>query len=1261
MGRPERPIDPDAGPVAELAAELRRLRDSAGRPSYRELARRVSFSATVLSEAAGGRSLPTLAVVKGYVRACGGDVAGWEERWQRAADWQRAKPPDEPRPAPYRGLASYGSEHARLFFGRKALTRDVLGRLEERRFLAVFGASGSGKSSLLRAGVLAAVSRGDLRATRDWTTILLTPGEQPVTALADRIAALAAISAEALREQLLTEPAVLHTSLVAALPTGAELLLVVDQFEELFSVCSDPRQRDCFVRALLAAVTGDDARTRVVLGVRADFYAHCASWPSLVTALRDAQILVGPVDQDQMRDIIVKPAEQAGKTVEGALVATALAEAGTEPGSEPGALALVSHALLETWLRSPPGRLTLSAYTEAGGVRHAIAATAERVYAGCTESQRATLRRIFLRLVAVGDDTPDMRRRVPPAELAADDDPATTATLTETLVRARLVTIDEGSVQLAHEALIRFWPRLADWLAEGRDGLRVQRRLSDAASEWARLDRDPAALYRGTPLAVARTWAEQDAGLTGLTSVEREFLAASTDAEQTDRTAAVRAARRMRRLVIALVVLLAAVTAAGAVAGWQREAAASAEGAALSGQLAAESAALAPVNPDAATLAALAAWRAQATVEARSALLSTVACCTSTQATLRGDEADVSVVALGTGGKLLAAGGPDGVVHVWETAGGRHLATLRGPAGAIDALAFNPRGDILAAGSADHTIWLWDLVSGAAAGGPGKFGTVVHVLPGGTGAIESLAFSPDGRLLASASDDGQILLWNLDSPSVAHPEVLPTGHTSAPMRAVTFSPSGGLLAAAGDDGTVTLWSTTGHPPIVRTLSGATTAITNLVYSQTGNMIAAEESNGGVLLWHLNQRAPMLLSHAPRSARGLAFSRGGTLLLVAGGYDRLHVWDTGSGREVSYEPYRAPGMVTALAYDPGTGSLALGGPAGAVQFWEQAIPPFTGSPTAGPRLAVIPGTSLVASVSKDGMLRLWNDDGNLTAVASLPATPTALAVSPDGKQLATAGSDGSVTVLSLPSLKVVRRLHVRGIPATAVSFSPDGHLLAASGGKTVMVWETATADLRLDLRSHGGTVGSIGFGAGDGILAAGTTKGSIIVWNTRTGQQAGDGYQGPGPVNAVAFSPDGRLLATAGDGGATALWDPARLRRLGTLPSDAASVWALAFSADGRTLASGTNNGTIMVWDMSDRTLTATLSSQGAVHTLAFARDGKTLLSGGDSGIISWDLNPADVARHACRTLASDPGLPQAETLVRDASYPRLCRGLSLQI
>ncbi len=1256
MGRPERPIDPAAGPVSEFAAELRKLREKAGRPSYRELARRASFSVTVLSEAAGGRCLPTLAVVRGYVQACGGDVPEWEERWRRTADLQREESGDDARPAPYLGLASYGEEHAGLFFGREALTGDLLQRLAARRFLAVFGASGSGKSSLLRAGVLAAVNRGDLHAAMDWATILFTPGEQPITVLANRIAPLARVSPETLRDDLLTEPAVLRTALTQALtgrPAGAELLLVVDQFEELFSGRCDPLQRDCFVQGLLAAIDSGDARARVVLGVRADFYAHCARWPTLVKALRDAQVLVGPMNLDQMRDIIVKPAEQTGMTVEGALVATALAEIGAETGMEPGALALVSHALLETWRHGPSGRLTLRAYQEAGGVKNAVAATAEHVYADCTEDQRLVLRRIFLRLVAVGDGAPDTRRRVPPAELAAGDDPAATAAMTETLVRARLVTMDDGSVQLAHEALIRFWPRLAEWLAEGRDGLRVQRRLSDAASEWARLGRDPATLYRGTPLALARAWADQDAGLTGLAPCEQEFLDASDAAEAASRTAVIRGARRLRRLVTALVILLTAVTAAGAVAGWQRETALSAERAAISGQLAAQSATFVRADPDAATLAALAAWQAQPTVAARSALLNIAACCTSMQATLRDDDSDVNAVALSTGGKLLAAGGADGVVDVWQIASAPRQAILHGPAEPVDAVAFSPGGNILASGLANGTIRLWNPVTG----------TVIDVLTGDAGAIESLVFSPDGRLLASASGDGQVRLWHLAD----HPAAQVLQRTGRPMQALAFSPDDSLLAAAGSGGTVTVWSIAHreHPSLTQTLYGATMAITNLAYSPTGTTIAAEESDGDVLLWHPNQRGPMLLPPTCRGAsgsnesRGLAFSSNGTILLVAGGYDKLHLCDAGSGREIANEPFQMPGKVTALAYDPDSGSLAMGTRLGSVRYWRRPIPPFAGSGDKGVRLAVIPGRSAVASVGNDGALSVWNDDGDLSAATSLPGTAAALAASPDGKLLAVAGSDHTITVLSLPRLKPVLPLrpHVRAsAPAPDASFSPDSRLLAESDNGTVYVWDTATGILRLELHAdtRQGTIDAIAFSPSGGILAASTSEGEIIEWNIRTGQRVVVGHQGPGQVNALAFSPDGQILATADAEGSITLWDPARPRPLGTLPGDAESVYALAFSPDGRTLASGTSDGSIMVWDMTHRVLTASLTSSGIVRTLGFAPDGKTLLSGDASGIIAWDLDPGDMVRRACRTLASDPGLSQAETVVPDAAYARLC-------
>jgi WD40 repeat protein len=1235
MGRPQRPVDPDSGPVAEFASELRNLRDGAGRPSYRELARQADFSVTTLSEAAGGRVLPTLPVVRGYVRACGGDVGEWENRWRSACARQRDESArSEP---PYLGLVSYGAEHSGLFFGRERMIQDLLRRLKAGRFLAVFGPSGSGKSSLLSAGLLAVVKREE---PAERVPLLLTPGARPLRTLAERLAALAERSAESVLSDLIASPAGVRTVVRAALtgkPGEPELLLVVDQFEELFTMCGGQEERDRFVDLLLGAVRSEDARTRVVLGIRADFYGRCTVWPELVAALSDSQILVGPMDSNELRDAIVKPAEQTGMTVERALVTTALTETGTEPGT----LAMLSHALLETWRNGPPGRLTLSAYRETGGVAHAIADTAERVYGGCGDEQRRLLRQIFLRLIDIGDDGPVTRRRVPPDELAAGD-PRVAAELLERLVHARLVTTDEGAVQLAHEALIQCWPRLAEWLAEGREGLRIRRRLSGAAAEWTGYGRDPAALYRGTPLAVTREWATRDAGPDGLTARERQFLDASTTAADTERAAARRTTRRLRRLVAALVVLLAGVTAAGGIAAWQRQTALSAESGAISAQLADQSAALASANPDAAMLAALAAWHTAPLTAARSALLSTTSYSTSVQASLRGEHGEVNTVALSPGGRLLAAGGTDGKVHIWNTATGRQIGALSGPSGAITAVAFSPDGIALAASTADGAIWLWNSASHR----------LLWRVAGRTGPVDDLTFSPHGAMLASASADGTLGLWNL----AAGREELQLPASGKPIRVIAFSPGSPLLAAAGDDGVVTLWDVAkpADPRVVRRLAGAGAAISDLAWGHgaRGDMIAAE-SGSEVLLWNLKTGTRFRLARASYGARGLAFSRNGNLLLVAGSLYMVRLWDTTTGEQVSSIAYRFTGDVRALAYDPVSGSLALGGAAGTVQFWQQAFPPFTDSPSWITGLAVVPGTGTIVSASDDTRLRLWDRDGSLIDSVVLTAEPDAIAVSPDGKLLAVATADREVTLLSLPGFRPVLRL-TTSAPATKLTFSADGDSLLAAVGDTVVVWRPGHGDRSLGLRPLDGIVTAIG--TNGSVIAAGTSSGNVVTWSARTLRQVGEAGV-TGEVSALAFSPDGQFLATAGSDGQITLWNPARLLQTSELAGPVNSIRALAFSPDGRVLTSGANDGTILLWNVATRTLTTTLTGQqGSLSALAFTPDGGTLLSGHTTShlIVAWNLDPRAVARQDCRALADDPNLAQAETLVPGALYSQLC-------
>ncbi|MEU0195647.1 helix-turn-helix domain-containing protein [Streptomyces afghaniensis] len=463
MGRREKPVDPDAGPIQRLAHDLRVLREKAGKPPYREIAKRAGYSITAVSQAAAGERLPSLAVVRAYAEALDGDPDEWERRWREADAEVRAPAPDE-RP-PYRGLARFEPDDSDLFFGREALVTDLRELVREHRFAAVFGASGSGKSSLLRAGLIPRL-RQAAGAERPAVIRVLTPGERPART---------------------------HEQALVARDGDAETWVIVDQFEEVFTLCHDREERDRFLGLLLAAQR-PESRLRVVVAVRGDFYGHCADHRELAETVSRANLLVGPLGRDEVREVITGPAASAGLNVERALIARII----DEVVDQPGALPMLSHALLETWRRRRGRMLTLAAYEETGGVRGAIAATAEEVYGGLSAEQGRVARRILLRLIAPGDGTADTRRPASRAELGSG-----ARDVLERLVVARLVTLDGDTVELAHEALITGWPRLAGWIEEGRDRLRAQRRLGEAARGWEELERDPGSLYRGTRLARA--------------------------------------------------------------------------------------------------------------------------------------------------------------------------------------------------------------------------------------------------------------------------------------------------------------------------------------------------------------------------------------------------------------------------------------------------------------------------------------------------------------------------------------------------------------------------------------------------------------------------------------------------------------------------------------------------------------------------------------------------------------------------------------
>jgi WD40 repeat protein/DNA-binding XRE family transcriptional regulator len=1213
---------------------------------------------------------------------------------QDEAPAQAAAAPDAPQSTlrnPYKGLRAYTEADAADFFGRDALLARLLHRMTEddalARCLALVGPSGSGKSSVVHAGLLPALRQGMLPNSEHWVIAEMVPGDRPLEELEAALLRVAVNPPDTLLRQLREDERGLLRAVKRVLPaeTHIELLLVIDQFEEVFTLVRDEALRTHLLQSLLETITDPRSRMRLLITLRSDFYDHALRYRPLAALIQQRSEVVLPLTAHEIEEVIVEPAARVGLHLEPDLARIMVRDAGTHLGVLP----LLQYVLTELFERREGHTLTHAAYQARGGVTGALTRRAEELYTSLDPTHQEAARRLFLRLVTPGEGVQDTRRRVRLTELHTADSraqnshiPPPVQTVIERFSHYRLLTFDadpatqEPTVELAHEALIASWGRLRDWIASSREGLRIHRLLTEAAQEWVRLEYDDGALYRGARLELALEWVRESQA--DLNDLEQRFLQASHQAtEEAARQEEVmrqhelaqaralaeeqqrrideqtRASQRLRRraLYLSMMVGLALTAALIAAALGMRanSLAAEARGLAL---VSASQAALGQGEPNQARALGLAAVQAEHPASRAALTLAQAAYPPGTRHLFSGHTSRVWSLDFSADGSTFLSGSRDETMRLWDVTSGEELRRFEGHTSTVMDVAFSPDEATALSGSWDTTIRLWDVATGEE----------LRRIDEHTEPVMSVAFSSDGTTFVSGSQDGTLRLWD-----VATGEELRRfeGHTDA-VNSVVFGADDQTLLSGSSDSTLRLWDVaTGEE--LRRFEGHTDAVMSVAISPgPGRLRALSGSFDTTLrLWDVatGEELRRFEGHTAQ-VWTVAFSFDGRRA-VSGSFDTtLRLWDVANGQEMQrLSDHTDAVMVTRFSPDPAHLRVISGAWDDTIRLWDmtdgQEVRHFEGHTAAVQSVAISPDGQAVVSGGSDGIMRIW-DIANaqpLHRVVTRTDAVNSVAFSPEGQRVVMGAADGTLLLWDMFTQRELHRWVGHEDDVTSVAFSPDGQIIASgSDDYTIRLWNAERGSEVRRLTGHTRTVQSVVFSPDGQTIASGSFDGTLRLWDVATGEELRRFEEDV--VQSIAFSPDGRVILAGTFEGGLRLWDVATGQERQHLTGHQGAVQSVAFSPDGQTIASSSFDGTLRLWDavtgQEQRRITG---HRDAVLSIAFHPDNALILSGStDTTVRLWRIDTVEELQHWTCAHRYVPPLTAAQRTIYHIDNEPLCDG-----